>query len=151
MIYPTIVSIVSVGTNVNKSVRKAVESIRGIKSFVNPDDQVLINPNLVTALKSSLGFTTDPRIVKAIAEMCLEAEPSKVIIAEGSGGADTRYAFGVCGYESIVNELDVELVGTNRSETKEISIPNGETLKSVRAPKAVLQSDVLVNVPKFKV
>ncbi|MFX0163037.1 MAG: DUF362 domain-containing protein, partial [Candidatus Hodarchaeota archaeon] len=87
--------------DVKLAVQEAISLVGGIESFVRPHDKVIIKPNLVTALPSDTGVTTDPRVVQAIVELCRRVNPLDVTIAEGSGGADTKMAFERCGYSEL--------------------------------------------------
>lgn len=145
----TVVSIVQ-----NDSIRTAVEeSIRllgGIESFVQPKDKVVIKPNLVFGLPPFTGFTTDPPIVQAIIELCQCVSPSEVIIAEGSGGIDTKLAFRISGYVELAEKYGVKLVDLNENPTTKVAVPDGQSVQELRVPKVVLDCDVLINVPKLK-
>lgn len=92
-----VVSVVQ-NADVGLAVQEAISLVGGIKSFVRPRDKVIVKPNLVLALPSDTGLTTDPRVVQVIVELCRRVNPSDVTIAEGSGGVDTKNAFERCGY-----------------------------------------------------
>ena len=144
-----IVSVVQ-NVDVELAVKEAINLVGGIKSFVHPHDKVVIKPNLVLALPSNTGLTTDPRVVQAILELCRSMSPSEVVIAEGSGGADTGMAFERCGYSELARKYDVKLVDLNKSQTTMVNVPDGKALQTLRIPNIILESDVLINVPKLK-
>jgi uncharacterized protein (DUF362 family) len=105
-------AVVSVVQNedVQQAVQNAISLIGGIESFIQSNDKVIIKPNLVFALPPDTGFTTDPRVVQAIIELCRNENISDVIIAEGSGGTDTKLAFARCGYLELMKRYDVKLL-----------------------------------------
>jgi len=144
-----IVSVVQ-NADVGLAVQEAVSLVGGIESFVRPHDKVIIKPNLVTALPSGTGLTTDPRVVQAIIELCRHMNPSDVTIAEGSGGADTKMAFEKCGYSELARRYDVKLMDLNESETTMVDVPAGKAFQVLGVPNIILESDVLINVPKLK-
>ena len=76
--------------DVDCAVQEAINLIGGIETFVRPHDKVIIKPNLVLARPSDSGLTTDPRVVQAIIELCINMNPSDLTIAEGSGGVIPR-------------------------------------------------------------
>lgn len=90
------------------AVQEAISLIGGIESFVRPHDKVIIKPNLVLALPSDTGLTTDPRVVQAIVELCRRVNPSDVTIAsfqacmhikkdeEGTAAASSFFGYAVC-------------------------------------------------------
>ena len=144
-----VVSVVQ-NADVKFAVKEAIDLIGGIKSFVHPHDKVVIKPNLVFALPSNTGLTTDPRVVQVIVELCKHVDPLDVVIAEGSGGADTEVAFERCGYLELAQRYDVKLVDLNKSQTTTVKVPDGKALRALRVPNIILESDVLINVPKLK-
>jgi len=136
--------------DVGLAVQEAISLVGGIESFVRPHDKVIIKPNLVLALPSDTGLTTDPRVVQAIVELCRRVNPSDVTIAEGSGGADTKMAFERCGYSELARRYDVKLVDLNESQNTMVDVPDGKAFQVLNVPNIILESDVLINVPKLK-
>ena len=138
----------------NDSIRTAVEeSIRflgGIESFVHPQDKVVIKPNLVFGLPPFTGFTTDPPIVQAIVEMCQSVGLVELIIAEGSGGIDTKLAFRISGYTELAERYGMKLVDLNESPTTNVAVPGGLSVEELQVPRVIHDCDVLINVPKLK-
>jgi uncharacterized protein (DUF362 family) len=145
-----IVSIVQ-NKNIRFAVQKAVDMLGGIESIVHPQDKVVIKPNLVFGLPPYTGFTTDPPIIDAIIQLSKSADPSEVIIAEGSGGIDTKLAFRISGYVELAKKQGVKLVDLNESPAKKVAVPDGKLVRELRVPKVILDCDVLINVPKLKI
>lgn len=145
----TIVSIVK-HDNIRFAVRRAIQLLGGIKAFVQPRDKVVIKPNLVFGLPPFTGFTTDYPIVEAIIELCQQMNPSEVLIAEGSGGIETKLAFRTGGYSELAKKYNVKLVDLNKSPTRRVIIPDGKAVQELLVPILILDSDVLINVPKLK-
>ncbi|MHA2426261.1 MAG: DUF362 domain-containing protein [Candidatus Thorarchaeota archaeon] len=145
-----IVSIVQ-DKNIRFAVQKAIDLLGGIESFVHPQDKVVIKPNLVFGLPPFTGFTTDPPIIDAIIQLCQSMNPSETIIAEGSGGIDTKLAFRISGYMELAKKHSVRLVDLNESPAKKVAVPDGEVVRELRVPKVILDCDVLINVPKLKI
>jgi uncharacterized protein (DUF362 family) len=144
-----VVSVVQ-NESVDAAVREAVRHVGGIESLVKPGDDIVIKPNLVTAMPSDAGMTTDPRVVEVIIELCMERNPSSVVLAEGSATADTEMAFEVAGYSDLSTRHDVELVDLNDASTTTVEIPGGKGMESIEIPTIIHECDVLINVPKLK-
>ena len=144
-----VVSVVQ-NENVQQAVQEAIGLLGGIESFVQPNDKVVIKPNLVFALPSDSGFTTDPRVIQAIIELCKSVNFSDVTIAEGSGGTDTKLAFERCGYSELARRYDVKLIDLNECQSTVVEVPDGKSLREIAVPNIILESDVLINVPKLK-
>ncbi len=144
-----IISIVQ-DEDAGQAVCRAVDLIGGIKTFVKPKDKIVIKPNLTTVLPSDTGLTTDPKVVETLIDLCMERRPSEIIIAEGSGGAETDLAFERCGYSRLAEKYGVKLIDLNKSPTCVVDVPEGRFLRQLIVPKVILESDVLINVPKLK-
>jgi uncharacterized protein (DUF362 family) len=138
----------------NHSIRTAVEEslrlIGGIESFVQPNDKVVIKPNLVFGLPPFTGFTTDPPIVQSIIEMCQKVGPVNLTIAEGSGGIDTKLAFRTSGYVELAERYGASLVDLNESPTINVTVPDGLLIQELQVPRIIHDCNVLINVPKLK-
>ncbi len=145
----TIVSIVQ-HEDVRFAVREAIKLLDRMNAFVQPEDKVVIKPNLVFALHPFTGFTTDPTVIRTIIELCQTANPSEIIIGEGSGGINTHLAFMSCGYTNLLKDYDVKFVDLNTSPTTNIEVPNGVVVQQLNVPNLILECDVLINVPKLK-
>ena len=81
------------GQDLPAMTREALAGLGGIQTFINPGETVFIKPNLMTAGFMSgnvidRGECTKPEIVMAVAEECLQAGASRVIIGDG-GQVDT--------------------------------------------------------------
>ena len=104
-----------------------------IASEINPEDHVLLKPNLVMAREASSGITTHPRLVEGVIRFLLEAGVKRITVAESSWtGGDTRRAFQICGYYDLVKHC--------------LLIPAYWVLASIGAWKGLLQ---LLTRPSF--
>jgi len=78
------------GTDLYAMTRDVLDSIGGIDTVVHEGETVFIKPNMVTLPWAenrhpfALGECTKPEIVVAVAEQCLQAGASEVIIGDGS-------------------------------------------------------------------
>ena len=67
---------------IDEAVRKAVDLIGGISSFVRPGDRVVVKPNL--AYPYPPPATTGPSVVEAVARLCVEAGGREVLVGDSS-------------------------------------------------------------------
>ena len=112
--------------------------------------RVVIKPNLLVLLPASSGATTDPEVVRAIAEMCYEAGASEVIIAESSNwGVDTDAAFQALGYVGMARKTGCRLLNIKKDQLEEVEVP-GLFMKRFRVSRTVRNADYVINVPKMK-
>jgi len=144
-----VVSIVQ-NENIRTAVEESIRLVGGIDCFVQRKDKVVIKPNLVFGLPPYTGFTTDYPIIQAIIELCQNIGKVDVSIAEGSGGIETNLAFRTSGYVELAEKYNVKLLDLNESPTTTVSVPSGQVIQELQVPKAILDCDVLINVPKLK-
>ena len=144
-----IVSIVQ-HENIRFAVHEAIQLLGGIGSFVQKQDRVVIKPNLVFGLPPFNGFTTDYSIVEAIIILCQQVKPAEVVIAEGSGGIETKLAFRIGGYTELAKKYNVKLVDLNKSPARKVAVPGRKSFQELLVPKLILECDALINVPKLK-
>ena len=148
----TIVSLVKCKEeNIKDAVFEAIEKTNFKPKKVN---SVIIKPNLCYYWDASTGETTDKKVVSAIIDYVREfCNPNADIrIAEADATAmKTRHAFRMLGYTDLAAEKDVELFNLCDDDFKEIDIEiKGGSLK-VPIPKSMINSDLVINVPKLKV
>jgi uncharacterized repeat protein (TIGR01451 family) len=152
-------------------VRQAVAQAGGLESVIAPGDTVVIKPNLVWGAPPEEGYTTDPRVVRAVVRLAQEAGAGQVIIADGAAeyrdwhddrGA-TLEAFRLCGYDAngdmVDDETGVPLVDLNDAGgldqhdpalVTQVTVPNGLIWTSYWLPRVVMEADVLIGVPVLK-
>jgi len=146
----SIVSVVK-GTNINSSVRKAVELIGGIRNVVQPGHTVMIKPNFAVVAPPEMGIVTDPAVVDAIIEVCKEADPARILVAEsGIVGFDTMEVLRGLGLENRFERLGAELMNLDQDEVVKVDVPNGTVLKTAKIFKTAYESDVVISVPSMK-
>lgn len=144
-----VVSLVK-GADAAKSLQKAIEQIGGMESIISPGSKVLIKPNLTAALPPETGAACDPAIVKGLAQHALQAGASKVVIAEGIG-TGVVFLKDVKGLKEISEIKGVEIVDLNDAPTEVVKVENPLVVEQFEVPRAVLETDVLINLAKLKV
>jgi len=155
--------------DVKKMVKKALDLIGGIDSFVKPHKTVVIKPNIFAPYPPPV--TTDRRIISVVVSLCKEAGAKRVIVIEGisvgslmmrvdieesttSGelrrGMKSVDVMKLLGIKRGVEESGGEILGVEDSETSTVMVPGGKVLHSLNYPKAVLDADVFINIPALK-
>lgn len=133
------------------AVKKAIELLGGISLFVKAGDRVLVKPNMSFANPPSWGSTTDPRVVRALSELCLEAGAKKVVIMDHTLRAAEACLkeSGIRDAVSDLNKVAVVAANTERFFT-DAEVPDGDALKTVAVVKQLGKSDCLINLPCAK-
>jgi uncharacterized protein (DUF362 family) len=70
------------GRNRVRGVTLALEALGGMQAFVRPGDKILLKVNAAFAAPPELGATTHPRLVAAVAALCLQAGAGGVMVTD---------------------------------------------------------------------
>ena len=137
--------------NPTGAVAIALDLIGGIKKYVNPNDMVLIKPNVSFPSPKNWGSTTNPEVVKAVAQLVIEAGASRVIVADNTM-RDAMICFERTGLIDALKELEkIKVIPLQRESLfAEVKVPNGNALKSVKTAKLIQRCNVLINLPCAK-
>ncbi len=134
-----------------EAARACVELMGGMSSFVTSGDKVVIKPNMSFAHTPDRATNTHPQVVKALAEMCVDAGASRVLVLDNTLQSAQR-----CMELSGIRDACAHIPNT-RGETfgaarffREVSIPEGESFRSTEVMRDVLDADVLIAAPVAK-
>lgn len=127
--------------------RQSIELLGGIHQFVKKGDRVLLKPNLLYGKPPEKAVTTHPLVVKAMIQIVREAGGIPLIGDSPSIGGLVKTAE-KAGIKAVADEMDSPLVEFNRP----VSLPKERTniFKQFEIDRAVLESDVIINLPKWK-
>ena len=123
----------------------------GTEDLVSSDDRVLIKPNCVSAVPSSTGIITDPRVVEAILLFVRNCGAKDIVIAEGGGVGHTDRAFKTSGISDVASRHNVRLININKDEGIPMEIPGSQVLREALVSRTVLESTCIINVPALKI
>ncbi|MBC8232173.1 DUF362 domain-containing protein [bacterium] len=135
-------------SRVDESVDKIINLLGGIDKFVRKNDTVLIKPNLLRNAPPEAAITTHPAVIRRIIEQVIGVGGKPVVGDSPSFGATKKIAE-QAGIAEVAREFGVEVIDLNKS----VKIPGkaGQSLRNFKLARAVLDSDVVINVPKLKV
>lgn len=128
-------------------VRDALEPLGGMGTFVGRGDRVLLKPNLLSAKHPDRGVTTHPSIVKAVAQLVQEEEGIPLIGDSPSFGSFRRVVTHT-EIKPVADEIGCPLV--EFEEVAQVRTGEGYTFRRFELAKAVLEADVVINLPKVK-
>lgn len=114
---------------------------------------VLIKPNLVRPNpKNPLGVVTDERVLLGLIRLSRDAGAKQVLVGDNPGyGLSLFEALAQMGdFKKKVADAGAELVFFDEGEKVELPIPGAFVFEKMIAPKAVLDADVYINLPKMK-
>jgi uncharacterized protein (DUF362 family)/Pyruvate/2-oxoacid:ferredoxin oxidoreductase delta subunit len=128
-------------------VRDVVKPLGGMKTFVKRGDRVLLKPNLLTARHPDRCVTTHPAMVKAVAQLIQEAGGIPAI-GDSPGVGGLRRVAAQAGIAEVADELGCPLV--EFTDVAQISTGEAYTFRRFELARAVLEADVVINLPKVK-
>lgn len=127
--------------------KKALKLV-SFRRLVKNKSRIIIKPNLVLAIKSNQGITTDVNVVRAIVEEI--PQDKEIIILEGS--TEASESFKINNYNQLEkNYKNVKIVDANKEKFVEVSIRNPLALNKLKVCKLLLDSDFIISVAKLKV
>jgi len=128
----------------------AINALGGMKAFVKPGQTVVVKPNIGWDVAPDLCANTHPDVVGRVVELCVAAGAKSVTVFDNSCDQWQR-AYANSGIEEAATRAGATLVnGKDQSLYRETQIPAGVKLKSAKIHSAILDSDVIINVPVLK-
>jgi uncharacterized protein (DUF362 family) len=112
---------------------------------------ILLKPNLVEYLPDK-EINTHPLLVGATAECFLRLGAKRVVVGEGPGHQrDTELLLAESGFEDQLKQRNIRFVDLNRDELIKTRLKSNYTgLDHLWLPMTVVESDVVVSMPKIK-
>ena len=155
------------GTNLDAMTRDVLNGLGGIQTVVHQDETVFIKPNIVTlpwAVQGNpfaAGECTKPEIVVAVAEECLRAGASEVIIGDGSHAPSLpwEYAMTLDRSTNLVAEAARLRSAYNRTvrtaslevdSPQWVEVPSDTYLGVIAVSSLVADADRVISIPVAK-
>lgn len=138
---------------VKEAVRKSLDYIGGLETFINKGDRVLLKVNLLIRRKPEKVTTTHPTLAQALAELVIEAG-GVPIIGDSPGGYHfynvntLKAVYETCGMIEAAEKSGAEL--NYDTDVVDIPYPDGKIMKSIKTIKPVIEVDKIINIPKIK-
>lgn len=130
--------------------RKAIAEIGGMSKFVKKGQKVCIKPNIGWDKTPELAANTNPKLVAEIVKQVVAAGASEVIIFDHTCNEWTK-CYKNSGIEAAAKKAGAKIIpGNDETYYREVELPKGKSLKSAKIHKAILDSDVWLNVPILK-
>jgi uncharacterized protein (DUF362 family) len=137
------------GYKIKALTRKVFEAAGGMGKFVSKGDVVAIKPNVSWARRPELAATTNPEVIEAVIELCLDAGAKKVRIADYTIH-DARRCFALTGVGVVAKRTGADLVFPRSSLLKQLNL-NGHRLDVWPVFVPFVEADKVLNVPVAKV
>jgi len=132
-------------------VRKAIDTLGGIKRFVKKGDNVILKPNIGPAIRTyEYAATTNPWVVAAVVKLCLEAGAGRVRVMDNPFGGTADSGFTISGIKEQVEKAGGEIEMMSKFKFISTEIPQGKDINKWDIYEDILKADVLINIPIAK-
>lgn len=135
----------------SKSSNCIEEALRLIEApkIIKPGCRVVITANMVDNKPASTGTVVHPDLLRKIIRYIKNYNPSRVVVAAGSGGAPTQQVFEQIGFSRVIEEEAIEFVDLNYGPYTEISL-NHEIVPRTKINALCEQMDVHISFTPIK-
>ena len=141
---------------VTRKINEALELIGGFEKYIGTAKKILLKPNLLSATKPDRAVTTHPVFIESIIELIkkIKGDSVSITIADSPGVSSPhtleslKKIYSECG----LDHLD-RITGVNLSLDEESiasSYREGKVFKHLDVIRPVIESDIIINLPKFK-
>jgi uncharacterized protein (DUF362 family)/Pyruvate/2-oxoacid:ferredoxin oxidoreductase delta subunit len=123
------------------AVKRAIDHVGGVESFVRRGDRVLVKPNLLSARAPDEAVDTHPEVVRAVVRLVKSAGATPVIgDSPGGYGANIDEIFDKSGVRDMAREEGAELVKFTTSKF----------VDGIPFTRYLFDCNCIISVPKFK-
>lgn len=130
------------------SLAEALELLGGLRNFIQPQDRVLIKPNMVEAMKADTAVTTHPEVLRAVIQALKALGVRDILVGDSPGYQTARKVAEVSGIMAVCLEENVELVDFER--TFKVNNPAALLLKTTELCDIIQNVDKIISLAKMK-
>lgn len=138
---------------VTRMTRASVDAIGGMSKLVRKGDTVVIKPNIAWVRPPDMAANTNPYVVAALVEMCLEAGAGRVRVLDNTISKSPSSSYEASGIAKAAAQAGAEVPYVDLSRAVKLDIPHGAVLTSWPFCREFVDAalcDVLINVPILK-
>lgn len=136
------------GESPGQITKEAISAVGGIKRFVSKGDVVIVKPNIGWDRTPEQAACTNPEVVKAIVELCVEADAKQVIVMDNTINP-ARRTYARSGIAKAAKEAGAKVPYVNPHHLKKMDL-NGEWFKEWEVYTDFVEADKIINVPIAK-
>ncbi|MDR1810983.1 MAG: DUF362 domain-containing protein, partial [Prevotella sp.] len=130
--------------------QRALAELGGMSKFVKKGYKVALKPNIGWDRVPERAANTNPELVAEVVRQCLAAGAKEVLVFDHTCD-EWRKCYKNSGIEAAAKAAGANVIpGNEESDYRAISLPNGKKLKEAKVHKAILDSDVWINLPILK-
>ena len=143
------VSIVKVKEQrLDEALARLIVLLGDLNGIVPPNSRVLVKPNFV--FPPTHAGITHPELVESVVRLIAETAPAEILIGEGSADVYTGQGFRFQQMDRVAARYGAKLVDLNLEEGIKTPVPQGLGRDYIMVPRSVVDSDILISLPVFK-
>jgi len=136
------------GESADKLTREAVSVLGGMKRFVSKGDKVMVKPNIGWDRTPEQAACTNPEVVKALVELCLEAGAKEVTVMDNPCNP-ARRTYVRSGIAEAAKKAGAKVPFPNDFKLKKLAL-RGDWLRDWEVYTDFVEVDKIINVPIAK-
>jgi hypothetical protein len=107
---------------------RGIKALGGMEAFIQKGDRVLIKVNAAFATPASLGATTHPEILAAVADLCLKAGAAQVQVTDNPiNNPDSCYE--ISGLAAAARTSGARIISPRPALFSPVSLPQGKLIR----------------------
>jgi len=126
------------GTDRARMFEQGIKALGGMNSFVKKGDRVLIKVNAAFATPASLGATTHPEILAAVAASCFQAGAAQVVVSDNPINSPES-CFEISGLADAAQNTGAEIILPSAPLFSPLSLPGGRLIRNWPVMAGVFQ------------
>lgn len=118
--------------------QQGIKALGGMESFIQKGDRVLVKANAAFATPASLGATTHPEVLAAVADLCFKAGAAQVLVTDNPiNNPDS--CFEITGLAGAARATGARIIAPRAALFFPVSLPNGKLLQNWPVMAGVFQ------------
>jgi uncharacterized protein (DUF362 family) len=117
------------GTDRKAMFEQGIKALGGLEPFIQKGDKVLIKVNAAFATPPTLGATTHPEILAAVASLCFQVGATQVLVTDNPiNNPDSCFA--ITGIAGAAQETGARIIAPSASLFSPLSLPGGRLIEN---------------------
>ncbi len=125
-----------------------IGQLGGVQQFVQPEEKILLKPNLLRKAEADNAIVTHPLVVAAVAGIFKKAGCEHLSYGDSAGVGPMEKIAEACGLAAEMERLNIPMA--DFSESILVNYPQGKMAKQFHMAKAVVETEALINICKMK-
>lgn len=134
------------------ALKRAVDNIGGIESFVKKGQTVVLKINAVIKFAPERAATTHPVVVGNLAKICMQAGAKEVVVVDSAGGPyNANYMNSLYNVTGMTKaSMDYGFMLSQNFDSFEVNFEKAHVAKNFEILDVLEKADVIINVCKLK-